>query len=229
MVLLCMARPVHILPRLSDEQRSLYEALKVEIRQDIRVGVEAFERASQKLLRVRDERLYREEFSTFEEFCREILSHSKTHVNRMLAAADVIRGLIAQGETVLPDNERVARELAKYPKSERLMIWKRARQIADRSRPDYRAIRKAALEIVPVREAQKIWMGELIERLRNAKRLLTISVDFSGASEESMRDVCELLVQLEKAISELTIHAGVQLDRIQKAKRSASSSPSFPE
>jgi hypothetical protein len=66
---------------------------------------------------------------------------------------------------------------------------------------------------------EKIWMGELKERLRNALRLLSISVDLSGASEESMKEVCELLVRLEKAISELSIHAGNQLDQIQKTKR----------
>ena len=135
-------------------------------------------------------------------------------------AVQRIHGLIAPGETVLPSNERVARELAKYPKSERRLIWKRAQQIANRSWSDYRAIREAAKEIVPAREAQKIWMGELIERLRNALRLLTISVDLSGASEESMRTVSELLVRLEKAISELSIHAGAQLDRIQKTNAS---------
>ena len=40
-------------------------------------------------------------------------------------AVQRIHGLIAPGETVLPSNERVARELAKYPKSERRLIWKR--------------------------------------------------------------------------------------------------------
>jgi hypothetical protein len=62
-------------------------------------------------------------------------------------------------------------------------------------------------------------MGELIERLRNALRLSTISIDLSGAGEESMKTVCELLVRLEKAISELSIEAGKQIDRIQKTKR----------
>src|SRR5262249_5723302 len=99
------------------------------------------------------------------------------------------------------------------------MIWKRARQIANRSQPNYLAVREAAKQIVPAREAQKIWMGEFLERLRNALRLLTISIDLSGATEESMKTVCELLVRLEKAISELSIHAGKELDRVQKTKR----------
>jgi hypothetical protein len=74
------------------------------------------------------------------------------------------------------------------------------------------------LLLLPAREAQKIWMGELLERLRNALRLVSVSVDLSGASKESMKTVCELLVRLEKAISELSIHAGNQLDQIKKNK-----------
>jgi hypothetical protein len=214
-----MKQSTRIFLRLSDEQRSLYESLKASIRHDIEAGVEAFERASKNLLRVRDEKLYREEFDTFEEFCREILGHSKTHVNRMIAAADVIQGLIAQGETVLPDSERVARGLAKYPKSMRLLIWKRAKQIANRSRPNYLTIREATMQIVPAKEAQEIWVGALIERLKDIKRKLTLSVDFSPVSEESMKIVCTLLVEIERRIAELSIQAGNRLDQLEKTKR----------
>ena len=206
----------HVFTRLNDDQRTLYETLKVEIPRDIQIGGDAFDRAAKNLLRIRNEKLYREEFSTFEEFCRTILSFSKTHVNRLLTAADVIQALMAQGEIVLPDNERVARELAKYPKPDRLLIWKRAKQLSDRRKPDYLAIRKAATEIVPARQAQKIWMSELLERLRSANRLLTISVDLSNASEESLREICKLLVAIEHKVAELSIHAGKRLDHFRK-------------
>jgi hypothetical protein len=42
-------------------------------------------------------------------------------------------------------------------------------------------------------------MGKLIERLWNALRLLTISANLSGASDEWMKTVCQLLVKLKKA------------------------------
>jgi hypothetical protein len=211
-------RPVYIQPRLSEEERSLYESLKGEIRSDIKTGVEAFERAGFSLLRIRDERLYREEFSTFAEFSRDILGASKTHVNRLIQAADVIQALMAQGEVVLPNNERVARELAKYPKADRQLIWKRAIQIADRSKPTFRTIQEAAKAIVPSKEAEKIWMGQLIERLRTVRRTLQVSVDLSGASEANLRIICELLVQIEWQVSELSVEAGSRLERLQRSK-----------
>jgi len=118
---------------LTVDQHTRYEFLKKEIREYIQKGIEAFERVAADMLEIRDQRLYREEFGTFEEFCRETLGRSKTQVNRMIQAGDVIKGLMAAGETVLPNNFRIAYELALYPPRDRQLIWKRARQIADRN------------------------------------------------------------------------------------------------
>jgi hypothetical protein len=117
---------------LTVDQRTRYKTLKREIQADIETGIAAFERVAAKLFIVRDEKLYREEFDTWEEFCRETLGKSKTHVNRMIQAHDVIRGLLAAGEVVRPESEHLARHLSKYLKRDRQLIWRRAKQIADR-------------------------------------------------------------------------------------------------
>jgi hypothetical protein len=169
--------------------------------------------AGEKLLRIRDEPLYREEYSDFESFCREILWHSKSQGNRLTAFV-LLQDLVAQGITVLPDCERVARELAKYPKNDRKMIWHRALQIADRNKPNYKAIRQAALEIVPAKQQQQIWTGQLIEKFRAVKRELNIWVDFSGASVANMKTIAALPVDIEKRVSEISIHAGKRIDEL---------------
>jgi hypothetical protein len=109
--------------------------LKIEIIQDIQAGLNAFQRAGKKLIRIRDERLYREEYDTFEDFCKATLGKSKTYINNVIQGYELIQALIAQGETILPDSERLARQLAKYPKGDRKVIWKRAVQIAGRKKP----------------------------------------------------------------------------------------------
>src|SRR5215831_16770525 len=70
------------------------------------------------------------------------------------------KGLLAAGETVLPDNEQIVRGLALYPKRDRQLIWKRARQIADRNseKPNYKTIRNAALDIVPTEKTSGLAM-----------------------------------------------------------------------
>jgi len=203
-------------PRLSDDQRRDYECLKIEIIQDIQAGLNAFQRAGKKLIRIRDQRPYREEYGTFDEFCRATLGKSKTYVNSVIEGYELIQDLIAQGETVLPDSERLARQLAKFPKSDRKLIWKRAVQIAGRKRPSYKLLRQAATEIVPTKEAQKIWMGQLLENLRSAKRSLTMSIDLRSASRESMEIIAMLLVDIEKRASELSVEAGARIKELER-------------
>jgi hypothetical protein len=203
-------------PRLSDDQRRDYECLKIQIVQDIQEGLNAFQRAGKKLIRIRDERLYREEFDTFEGFCKETLGKSKTYINNVIQGYELIQDLIVQGETILPDSERLARQLAKYPKSDRKLIWKRAVQIAGRKKPSYKLLRQAATEIVPSKEAEKIWMGQLLENLRSAKRALTMSIDLRDASRESMEIIAKLLVEIESRVSELGIEAGARIEELKR-------------
>ena len=87
---------------LTVNQRQLYEHLKQEIREYIHKGVEAFERVAKDMLMIRDQRLYREEYDTFEEFCRGTLGRSKTHVNRMIQAGDVIKRTAGSKKNSLP-------------------------------------------------------------------------------------------------------------------------------
>jgi hypothetical protein len=205
-----------VFPRLSDDQRRDYECLKIEIIQYIQAALNAFQRAGKKLIRIRDERLYREEYDTFQDFCKATLGKSKTYVNNVIQGYELIQDLIAQGETVLPDSERLARQLAKYPKGDRKLIWKRAVQIAGRKKPSYKLLRQAATEIVPSKEAEKIWMGQLLENLRSAKRALTMSIDLRDASRESMEIIAKLLVEIESRVSELSVEAGARIKELKR-------------
>jgi hypothetical protein len=209
---------------LTVNQRQLYEHLKQEIREYIQKGVEAFECVANDMLMIRDQKLYREEYDTFEEFCRETLGRSKTHVNRMIQAGDVIRGLMAAGEVVLPDNERIARELALYPKRDRQLIWQRARQIADRNneKPNYQTIRDAALEIVPSDKTKERWTKDLLRRLQTARRALKMSPDFSILGLDSMLDIVAQFVLIRHALDEIQMLAenrAAQLQREHKRKQ----------
>lgn len=197
-------------------QRLDHECLKIEIIKDIEAGLNAFQRAGKKLIRIRDERLYREEYDTFEDFRRATFGKSKSYVNNVIQGYELIQALIAQGETVLPDSERLARQLAKYPKGDRKLIWKRAVQIAGRKKPSYKLLRQAATEIVPSKEAEKIWIGQLLENLRSAKRALTMSIDLRDSSRESMEIIAKLLVDIEKRVSELSVEAGARIKELKR-------------
>ncbi|HEY6723811.1 MAG TPA: hypothetical protein VI197_07255 [Polyangiaceae bacterium] len=75
------------------------------------------------LTRIRDAKLYAEEFGTFEAYCRERWGMSKTHANRLIASADVAANVTPIG--VIP-NEAQARELAKLPTEKQPEAWAKA-------------------------------------------------------------------------------------------------------
>jgi hypothetical protein len=63
---------------------------------------------------IRDRRLYRRDFATFADYCRDRWGMSRTHADRMISAAEVVDGMTPMGVTgeLLPASERQARELS---------------------------------------------------------------------------------------------------------------------
>ncbi len=76
-------------------------------------GMKTFVEVGNALLEIRDSRLYRESFATFDEYCRERWKMSRIHAHRMIEAAGVANTLLPIGN--VPKNEAQARELAPLP------------------------------------------------------------------------------------------------------------------
>ena len=87
----------------------------------IRQGLESFVEVGNALARIRDARLYRAEFATFEDYCQTRWSLSRRHVNRLIAANDVVEDLGPMGPK--PETERQTRPLVAVPKEERAEVW----------------------------------------------------------------------------------------------------------
>lgn len=86
------------------------------------------------LAEIRDGRLYRQDYKTFEDYCQNIWDVHKRTANQYIAAAKVIENLGAiapkaddtEPEAIpLPKNEAQARELTKLPPEEQVAVWKR--------------------------------------------------------------------------------------------------------
>lgn len=73
-------------------------------------GIKTFLEVGEALTQVRDNRLYRAEFSTFEEYAERRWGFTKTHANRLVAASTVAAILTPIGAEI--NNEAQARELA---------------------------------------------------------------------------------------------------------------------
>jgi hypothetical protein len=199
--------------QLSIQKRTEYQALKKGALKDLHAGLRAFARAGEKLLIIRDERLYREEFDTWEEFCREAFHLTKTHANRLISGYNIVHALAQHEIAILPDSERLARKLAEYPKRDRAFIWKKALQLSGKKKPNYLQLQQAAKDLVPNPIARKHELKELMKKLRRIDRDLTMSLDLSGLSQFQLQEIASLFVSIQKKLAEHSVEVGSRIPR----------------
>lgn len=90
----------------------------------IEIGLNAFHRAGNALVDIRDRRLYRQHYTTFEEYCRERWGFSKTHANRLIGASSVAENLTPLG--VKPESESHLRPLTGLEPEQQREVWQEA-------------------------------------------------------------------------------------------------------
>ena len=98
---------------LVTQQLNAYEAV-------IERGLNTFMEVGAALLAIRDERLYRVEFGTFEDYCRERWGMSKRHANRLISATETIEHLGPLGPDV---TERQIRPLTSLEPDDQRLAW----------------------------------------------------------------------------------------------------------
>jgi hypothetical protein len=95
----------------------------------IRAGMQTFLEVGESLLLIRDARLYRQDFGTFEDYCRQRWGMVASRARQLIGAAGVVRNLESV-TTVTPNNERQARALVSLPDDEQQLVWAFAVQTA---------------------------------------------------------------------------------------------------
>jgi len=99
---------------LTDPERERW----VELNQTIKKGLDQMlTEVGPALAEIRDSRLYREEFATWENYCKAVLGWSKTQANRLVQGAEVAEDLTPIG-VKMPERESHFRELAKLSSKE---------------------------------------------------------------------------------------------------------------
>lgn len=120
----------------------------------IAAGLDVFVEVSRALVTIRDERLYRGEYDTFELYCKVRWNWGRNYVNKLIIATEVVDALEALGTNV-PKNEAQARELAPLKDEPERMaeVWK-ATVERKGGNPTAKDLREAVADIVR-EEAEK--------------------------------------------------------------------------
>jgi hypothetical protein len=162
---------------MSRAELNRYKALKEELAQLLDSINTGFIKAGRILGQIRDERLYRGDFDTFEAFCRSMVGKDKRYVNRIIQAHGVVEELMLQGVkgNELPNSERLCRELAHYPTPDIRKIYQRAKEMSlvqGKSQPDTMTIREAAATVGGSEKARARQIVELVQKFERIAREL---------------------------------------------------------
>jgi hypothetical protein len=91
----------------------------------IEEGVQTFVNVGRALLVIRNQRLYRQSYATFEAYCRERWDLSRTYAYQLIGASEVVDEVAAVSD-VVPANEAQVRPLVSLPPEQRVEVWQEA-------------------------------------------------------------------------------------------------------
>jgi hypothetical protein len=147
-------------------------------------SVQSFQDAGRALIEIRDSRLYRENHTTFEDYCREDLDLTRKRAYDFIAAAEVVDALSPNGDTPVPATEWVARELAplRGEPDQLVQVWDAAQAAA--------AEQERAVTALDVRHARQAVVPEPAAALRLAP---PPAADPSDTRFQAIEDAVSLL------------------------------------
>jgi hypothetical protein len=178
---------------------------------------------------IKEDRLYRAHYTTFEEFMESEFGKGRQYGYKLIKAYDVLTNLLEDGVSAanLPDTERLCRELARI--SDRKMrknVWERAELMAEHAgNPvDTKLIETAAQEIEEQEEenegekpdeSKKVKADrhrhkkEVLEQYRSAQRALSAHLAFEEWDENE-------LASLNNLITSIAHQAAIIRERLKK-------------
>ncbi len=126
-------------------------------------GLQTFYDVGTALAAIRDGKLYRADFGTFEDYCQERWGISRPRAYQFIQGAE-IRGRLSTTVDILPDSERQARPLARLTVEEQPRAWERAVELADHGQPTAAQVTQAVEYFRPAPSPFRAAVAEAVER-----------------------------------------------------------------
>lgn len=130
-------------------------------------GLETFYEVGEALILIRQHKLYRITYRTFEDYCAQRWHIGRASAYRMIDAAEVKDACLHFGDTPLPTNEAQVRALKAAPKDQQAAIWQKARESAPNGKVTANHIHQVIQTEIPMPEpppaAEPTWWTKPFE------------------------------------------------------------------
>jgi hypothetical protein len=127
----------------------------------IEQGIAVFLEVGNALLEIRDSRLYRQQFPTFEGYCRERWGMVQQSATRLIRAAEVVKNLQSEPIGSLPTTESQARPLTRLEPEVQREVWREVTETTPAEKITAKAVEAKAKEAEPLNAAVKEIKAEL--------------------------------------------------------------------
>jgi len=118
-----------------------------ELEERIERGIKTFVDVGLALMEIRDRRLYRQDFDTFEGYCQNRWGFVRRQADRLIEAANIVENLRPIG-LILPSVESQARPLTSLPLDQQIQAWKVAVDTAPETGITAAHVQKVVDEII---------------------------------------------------------------------------------
>ena len=122
---------------LTSQDRSQLRKLESVIEKRIATFVEVGEA----LRTIRDSKLYRDDYGTFERYVEDRWQFKKRYAYNLIESAEAVKNVHHGAQKTVPANERQARELAKAPPEKQAEVWEEL--VADNPKPTAKDVKAA--------------------------------------------------------------------------------------
>lgn len=139
------------------------ETRKAQLEATIERGMQTFVEVGLALMEIRDGRLYRAEFGTFEEYCQERWGWERRHAYRLIDAAAAVENVSNWTQNQAPANEAQARPLTSLPPAQQREAWERVLETAPNGKITAAIVTQAAQAIR--QERTEVRRQERIEKI----------------------------------------------------------------
>lgn len=117
-------------------------------------GLKTFQEVGAALLAIRDGRLYREQYGTFEEYCQQRWQLKQSRAYQLMDAAKALENLASSTIVELPSNESQARPLTRLEPGMQRQVWQEAVETAPNGKVTGAHVAKVAERYMPEPESQ---------------------------------------------------------------------------
>lgn len=123
-----------------------------QLETEIGEGLKTFIKVGSALLEIRDTRLYRLNYGTFEEYCQERWNIARRTAYQLMDAAEVVEN-VRHGAQILPTTERQVRPLTQLTPEDQVIVWQRATETAANGKVTAAHVQNVADEYKKVKSA----------------------------------------------------------------------------